>query len=156
MRTIEARLAVLEDREEIRSLIARYGPLADAGDAVGVASLWTAGGTYDIGTHGVHRGRAAIAALLDGDEHRALVTGGVAHVLSAPVVELIGDQATAWTHSCVFRHTGNGWAPHRVAANRWHLVLTTEGWRVAERVNRLLDGNAGGPDLFANGRCTSG
>jgi len=41
MPTLEERLQALEDREAIRALIARYGPLADSGDAAGVAALWT-------------------------------------------------------------------------------------------------------------------
>lgn len=150
MNSIETRLAMLEDREAIRTLIALYGPLADAGNAARAAALWTPDGGYDIGSHGVHRGRAAIARLLNGAEHRALVEHGVGHLLSVPVIELSGDHATAWTHSCVLRRSAEGWVVHRVAANRWQLVRTDEGWRVAERINRLLDGDTAGPELFAS------
>lgn len=138
---LSARLAALEDREAIRDLIARYGPLADRGDCAGAAALWTEDGVYDVGGHGVHRGRAAIRALLEGEAHEALIAGGSAHVLSPPVIELNADRAVANTYSCVFRRTARGFAAHRVAANRWRLVRTETGWRIAERVNRLLDGS---------------
>jgi uncharacterized protein (TIGR02246 family) len=138
---LAARIALLEDREAIRDLIARYGPLADAGDAAGAAALWTEDGVYDVGGHGVHRGRAAIAALLEGEAHQALIAAGVAHLLSAPVIEIDGDCAEATTYSCVLRHVGEGWHAHRVAANYWMLVRGAEGWRIAGRVNRLLDGD---------------
>ncbi|MFT4054846.1 MAG: nuclear transport factor 2 family protein, partial [Novosphingobium sp.] len=130
-------------------LIHGYGPLVDAGDSAGAAALWSPDGCYDVGGHGVYTGRAAIAALLDGDEHRSLVAGGVAHVLSAPVITLDGDGATALTYSLVLRRDGAKWEAHRVAANRWRLVRTHEGWRVAERVNRLLDGDADALALLA-------
>jgi hypothetical protein len=49
----------------------------------------------------------------------------------------------------VFRHSGKGWEAVRVAANRWRLVRTPDGWRVARRDNALLDGREAGPQLFS-------
>lgn len=137
-----ARIAALEDREAIRDLIARYGPLADAGDCAGAAALWTEDGVYEVGGFGAYRGRAAIQALLEGESHQALIHGGAAHMLSPPLIELAGNRATARTYSVVFRKIGEGWEAHRVSANMWHLARTDEGWRVERRINRLLDGTA--------------
>lgn len=61
-----SRIGRLEDIEAIRNLIASYGPLADSGDAAGVAALWTEDGEYDVGGYGIAKGRMAIAALIDG------------------------------------------------------------------------------------------
>ena len=55
---LEARLQALEDAEAIRTLIARYGPLADQGDAEGVAQLWSEDGSYAIAGFGEARGLA--------------------------------------------------------------------------------------------------
>lgn len=148
MSTLEARLAELEDREAIRDLIARYGMLADAGDAQGAAALWTEDGSYDVGGFGLHRGPLAIAALLESTAHAELMTTGCAHVMSAPVIELTGDRAIARTYSLVLRHDGGRWEAHRVAANSWQLKRTDKGWRVAERVNRLLDGDGAARSLI--------
>ena len=137
-----ARIRALEDREAIRDLIARYGPLADAGDCAGAAALWTVDGSYDVGGFSIYRGRQQIAALLEGEHHQALIAGGAAHLLGAPVIDLDGDRASARNHSVVFRRAGDGWEAHRVSANGWTLVRTPEGWRVQNRVNRLLDGDA--------------
>lgn len=146
---LAARLAALEDREAIRDLIARYGPLADAGDCAGAAALWAEDGVYEVGGFGAFQGRAAIAALLEGESHQSLIAGGSAHVLSAPVITIDGDAATAWTYSVVLRHEDGAWQAHRVAANEWRLARTAEGWRVARRINRLLDGAAGARALVA-------
>lgn len=139
---LAARIALLEDREAIRELIARYGPLADAGDCAGAAALWTDDGVYEVGGFGSYTGRAAIQALLEGEGHQGLIHGGAAHVLSPPVIDLDGDRATARTYSVVFRKSGDNWEAHRASANMWHLVRVAGEWKVARRVNQLLDGSA--------------
>lgn len=140
--SVAARIARLEDLEAIRTLIAGYGPLADAGDCAGAASLWAEDGIYEVGGFGVYQGRAAIQALLEGESHQALIHGGAAHVLSPPVIELNGDRATARTYSIVFRRAGEGWEAHRASANMWYLVRIGANWKVARRFNSLLDGSA--------------
>ncbi len=145
---LAARLAVLEDREACRQLIARYGPMADAGDHDGAAGLFAQRGRYDVGGFGTHVGREAIAALLQGEEHLALIAAGAAHVLSDPVIELDGDSARAFTYSIVLRRSGEGWAAHRVSANVWYLERGAQGWCVTHRANRLLDGSDDGRALL--------
>lgn len=146
---LAARLRDLEDREAIRDLIARYGPLADVGDAQGVASLWAEDGVYAIDGMGEAHGHAAIAALIADPVHQNLMADGCAHVLSAPAIELDGDRAVACCHSVVFRHEHGAWAPVRVAANRWELVRLDADWRVARRDNALLDGSAAARALLS-------
>ena len=143
---LPARIAILEDREAIRDLIARYGPLVDAGNCAGAAALWAEDGVYEVGGFGSYTGRAAIQALLEGESHQSLIHGGAAHVLSPPVIDLDGDSATARTYSVVFRKTGDSWEAHRASANSWHLVRVGTEWKVARRINRLLDGS---PDARA-------
>ena len=139
---LAARIALLEDREAIRELIARYGPLADAGDCAGAAALWTEDGVYEVGGFGSYTGRAAIQTLLEGESHQGLIHGGAAHVLSPPVIDLDGDRAVARTYSVVFRKSGDNWEAHRASANMWHLVRVGAEWKVARRINQLLDGSA--------------
>ncbi len=131
------RLQRLEDAEAIRNLIASYGPLADSGDAGGVAALWEDDGTYDVGGFGVAEGRDAIAALIAGDTHRALMAAGCAHILSPHHIILDGDRAQATGYSMVVRKTEAGFEPWRVSTNIWHLARQADGrWRVANRINR--------------------
>lgn len=146
---LASRLQALEDREAIRELVARYGPLADSGNDKAVAALWTADGIYAVDGFPEAQGHAAIAALIAGPVHRQLMAAGCAHVLSPPVIELDGDNAVALCHSVVFRRTGEGWEAVRVAANRWQLARTAQGWRVVRRDNALLDGRDAARALLA-------
>lgn len=144
-----ARLQALEDREAIRNLIASYGPLADSGDAAGVAALWTEDGIYAVGGFGESRGRDAIAALIAGETHQRLMADGCAHLLGPVAITLDGDHATATGHSIVLRHTGSGFEVYRVSANRWALLRTSDGWRVVRRDNAMLDGSAAARALLS-------
>jgi uncharacterized protein (TIGR02246 family) len=140
MDSLEDRLNALEDREAIRDLIASYGPAADAGDAAAVAALWTEQGVYAVHGFAEARGHAEIAALITGPVHQALLAEGCAHLLGPVAITLAGDSAVARGHSLVLRWTGAEFAVHRVAANRWDLTRTADGWRVARRENALLQG----------------
>lgn len=146
-RSIEDRLRRVEDELEILRLVSAYGPAVDAGDGRRAASLWTEDGVYDTDA-GVWRGREAIAAMVAGEAHQQLLAEGVAHVLGVPHIRLEGDRAVATCYSRVFRRTADGFTPWRVAANRWELVRTEDGWRATCRTTRTLDGSAAGRDLL--------
>ncbi len=142
MPPLEARLQALEDREAIRDLIASYGPLADSGDADGVADLWAENGRYAVQGFAEAAGREAIAGLMSGPVHQQLLAQGCAHLLSPVAIDLNGDMATARGHSVVLRWTGQAFEVHRVSANRWHLARGAQGWQVTRRENALLQGDA--------------
>ena len=146
---LTARLQALEDKEEIRTLIARYGPLADQGDAEGVAQLWTEDGSYAITGFGTAQGRAEIAGFITGATHKQLMADGCAHVMGPVAIDLRGDHATARGHSLVLRWTGSAFEVARVAANCWTLKRLPEGWRVTHRDNAQLKGDAAAFALFA-------
>jgi len=133
------RLLALEDRAAIENLIASYGPLADSGDASGIARLWTIDGTYTVGGFGTATGRDQIARLIDGPTHQELMRNGCAHVLSPHAIALDCDQATATGYSIVFRKQGDRFEAWRVSANRWQFLRTGDGWRVKHRDNSPID-----------------
>lgn len=138
---LEERLRVLEDRLEIYDLIASYGPLVDAGDAEATAALWTEDGSYDVDT-GQYEGQDGIAAMVASDGHQRLIGSGCAHLTGLPRISLDADSATAVSHSqlVVRRADGRGFEVLRATAHRWELVRTPDGWRIARRTARLLDG----------------
>lgn len=139
--TLETRLRALEDRDAIRDLIARYGLMADSGDADGVAALWSEDGRYAVGGMPEVHGRSEIAGLINGETHRHLMADGCAHILGPVAIDLDGDMAVARGHSVVFRHTAAGFEAWRVSANHWELERAGDGWHVRRRVNAPLDGN---------------
>jgi uncharacterized protein (TIGR02246 family) len=149
MAGLEERLQALEDREAIRELIACYGPLADSGDARGVAALWAEDGVYAISGMGEAKGRAAIAALIEAPIHCQLMADGCAHVLGPVAIDLAGDAAIARGHSLVLRWSGEAFEVLRVAANRWELKRGTTGWQVTRRDNALLQGSEAARALFS-------
>ena len=68
-----------------------------------------------------------------------------------PLVTLDGDRATATGYSRVDLRDGDAWKVERTSANRWELVRTDTGWKIRNRVNRLMDGSAEGRELLASG-----
>lgn len=124
--------------------------MADAGQSEAIAALWTANGSYGVGGMGTAQGHEAIAGLIDGPVHRALMADGCAHVLGPVAIDLDGDRARARGHSVVLRRTGTGFEVLRVSANRWELVRTSEGWLVSHRENALLDGSEVARALLAH------
>lgn len=141
LENLAARVRLLEDRESLRDLVARYGPLADSGDNIGVSQLWTEDGHYEVLGFAAAAGQSAIAGLIQSAQHQALMADGCAHLLGPVTLDIAGDTATAHGHSVVFRHSEAGFIVYRVSANHWQFTRSAGGWRVASRTNALLDGD---------------
>lgn len=146
MADIDARLEALERRVRehddfiaICQIVSAYGPCVDSLAADAAADLWTGTGTYD--TIRVATGHDAIAGLFKGPPHTDIVAKGSAHVMALPHVQIDGDTAVATGYSTVFVHEGGEYTPWRVSANRWELVRTADGWKVQNRLNRVLNGD---------------
>ncbi|MBL0114478.1 MAG: nuclear transport factor 2 family protein [Sphingomonadales bacterium] len=137
------------DKDAIRELIARYGLMADPGDASGVADLWSKA-AYSVGGVAEAKGQAAIAMLIDGEMHQSSCKG-CAHLLGPVAIVLDGDAAIARGHGVVFFRDESGYRVWRVSANRWELIRTPDGWRVSRRVNAPLDGSGEARQLLGFG-----
>jgi hypothetical protein len=150
---LERRVRRLEDELEITQLLMAYGPAVDSGTADAVAELWAEDGSYEFQRdQPALYGREGLAAMVRGRGHQAHLQRGCAHVITAPRVIVDGDSAVALCYSLMHHHdpeTGT-FQVSRVSANRWDLVRTGDGWRVARRTNRLLTGDADARDLFAD------
>jgi hypothetical protein len=140
--TLAAKVQELEDRLAIYELMATYGPAVDGAAAGVAAGLWTADGTYDSGL-GVFEGAAGVGAMVGGDMHREIITGGSAHLIGLPHLVVEGDRAVATGYSQLLRYDREQgvFRVWRASANRWELVRSERGWRVQSRTNRLLDGS---------------
>jgi hypothetical protein len=145
------RVKQLEDQVAIGRLIARYGPAVDSGSAAAAARLWTDDGVFAAPPHGVWTGHDEIAGMVNGAGHQGLINNGVGHVLTAPLIALDGDEATAWNYALNIRWDGpqdRFWVA-RVSANRWRLRRTSGGWQFTDRTSRTLDGAPESRAVFA-------
>jgi hypothetical protein len=130
------RVEALEDELAVHRVLVRYGLAVDAGDGDAAAATFTAAGVYDVDV-GVMRGRAAVAAMVAGERHQAMV-GRCAHQIGPAVVEVHGDRASAVGYSRVYLANTAGVGVYRVSTNRWELVRGPDGWAVERRITRLL------------------
>lgn len=150
--TIEERLAALEarcrkaeDHLEILNLLNTYGPLVDSATAQPAGELWVPGGGYSftLPDGGTKRLEAPddIAGMYHWEGHLELVKTGCAHLTATPKITVTGDDAEAVGYSLVILKEAERWVLWRAAVNHWTLRRTDDGWRIAERFNRTLDGS---------------
>lgn len=145
------RVRILEDHRDIGQLVAGYGPAVDSGCGEAAADLWTEDGVFAAVPQLTMHGRADITAMVHGAGHQSLIDNGCAHVLTVPHVEMDGDRATGRSYALNIRWDADAdrfWVA-RVSANTWTWVRTSDGWRVAERVNANLDGTAAHRHMLA-------
>jgi hypothetical protein len=67
---------------------------------------------------------------------------------ATPHITVNGDTAEAVAYSFVVLKGGEGWNGWRASANHWTLVRRPEGWKIAERYNRGLDGSQDSHDTL--------
>ncbi len=147
---LEARIRTLEDHVAIYQLMMGYGPAVDAGESELAAARWTEDGVYDAQV-GAWTGRADIAGMVDGEVHQGIIRGGAAHVTAMPYLTIDGDHAVATAYAQLCRAANGEFQVWRVTATRWEFRRTPDGWRVASRVNRVLDGDPAAQALLRRG-----
>ncbi len=147
---LEARLARVEDELAIHRLLATYGPLADAGLGPQAAALWVEDGAYDPGGVARAEGRDALIDIYHGTNHQGFVRRGSMHMTAPARVTLDGDRAEAVGYSMLALNSGDCFTLARASINHWTLARTSAGWRIVERVNRVLDGSPDALALLAN------
>lgn len=124
----------LEDRDNLRALIARYNIEGDRGNLAGLASVFAADGTLEFSGEG-STGPEAIVQRLGARpataRNPALTV--VRHHLTTSQIELDGDEATGRTYFVVMTDIGPD--HHGVYVDRF--VRTEQGWRIAHRQVRI-------------------
>jgi SnoaL-like protein len=109
-------------------------------------------------------GRAAIAGTSTSVEHHQAIEQGIAPFAGLPYVRVTGDTAFAISYIQVLvpdrvgtvfevpnHGSSQGFHVHRVAANRWELVRTEEGWKIKRRTLRPLDGTRPAREILRGG-----
>ena len=99
LQRLEARVRVLEDREEIRALIMAYGEAHDARDYRRFADLFAEHDGEWVGGMGSAKGREAIFELMDRTiGHNPQPGGsGTFHILTNDQIQVDGDHGSAVT-----------------------------------------------------------
>jgi hypothetical protein len=150
---LERRLGRLEDQQAIYQLLATYGPSADSGSDDVVLSLHIPEASYDSGIE-VFEGAQGVADMIASlPLHRQVMAEGSAHIMSLPIVHVDGDKATAVCHCELRRYSreNDQFRVWRTSSVVFDLVRTDDGWKIAKRVNHLLDGTDASHDHFRAG-----
>lgn len=128
--------AVLEAKDAIRELMARYAQALDAGRFDTVAALFTSDGEWTT-DYGTARGRDAIEALLlstvplkgEGPQRKHFITNSIVSVDDvAP-----GGGASAVSDYFIIRESETGLIPVMGGTYRDRFVHTAEGWRFSRK-----------------------
>ncbi|UZW57247.1 nuclear transport factor 2 family protein [Sphingobium sp. JS3065] len=146
--SLEERLQKVEDLLAIQQLIAAYGPAADSRSLDLLRSLWTSDGTYDVGGYGNLEG-ADVLQMFDGPFFDDLMAQGCAHVSTNPHIVVDGDRASATHYAFLFMHENGHFKAARLSSSRWEFLRIGAGWKIANRKNRLLDGNPEAREILA-------
>jgi hypothetical protein len=162
-RSLEERLRAVEDRLEILNLIASHPPSADTGADYYTEKVYTEDGVFDRGANLTGaRGNREIAAIVTSPGHQAAIRGGLAHFAGLPHIVLDGDAAVVTSYLQILtphpsaepvevpnHGASKGFRIHRVAANRWVLTRTAQGWKIKSRTLRPLDGSSEAREILA-------
>jgi hypothetical protein len=152
--TLEERVRAIEDRLAIYNLIASHPPSADTGADYYTRAVYADDGVFDRGPHAGGTSKEEIASVVKTPAHQAAISGGLAHFCGLPYIELDGDRAAVTSYLQILmpdpngsavelsnHGTSKGFRIHRVAANRWELARTADGWKIKRRTLRPLDGS---------------
>jgi hypothetical protein len=162
-RTLDERLRAVEDRLEILNLIASHPPSADTGADYYTVQVYAEDGVFDRGANlSGAKGNREIAAILASAGHQAAIRGGLAHFAGLPHIAIDGDEAVVTSYLQILTPQASGEAVevpnhgaskgfriHRVAANRWVLTRTAQGWKIKSRTLRPLDGSEPAREILA-------
>ena len=122
--------SVLEEKDAIRELMARYCFAFDRGRFDEWVELFTEDGCFDLGERGYHRGREALRKFL---RMLPLTNGvpGMQHCVMNPIVHVDGTSATADSYVVV----QGGPTVGILVAGRYEdrLVQQDGGWRFLQR-----------------------
>jgi ketosteroid isomerase-like protein len=145
---LEERVRLLEDRLAIQQLISSWGPAVDTGNSAAAAAQFTEDCVLESDMSYLVS-PAAIAAMVLGEGHQALIHDGSAHVPTTAIVSVDGDEATAVGYTRVYRHTPDGYEVWRVSANNWTFRRTQDGWKVVRRTAQVIDDTGKANELLS-------
>ncbi|HTX84426.1 MAG TPA: nuclear transport factor 2 family protein [Streptosporangiaceae bacterium] len=151
---IERRLQSLEDQLAIHRIIMTHPPAADSGEGGFWHVIFGEGGRTDYGQDASLGDLAGIvtpeqlAAWTASPRFREAQRSGLAHVSTAPVVVIAGDEAEAWNYHQTIVRTDDGFRVLRLFVNHWQFARSAQGWQLTMRKCRLMDGDEEALDIL--------
>lgn len=121
------------DRDAIRNLLARYTYNGDRGRVAELAACFADDGVIEYPGNRAQGPTAIAAALSRGSGERNPALTFVRHHITNPLIEVVGDNATARSYFAV--HTDIG--PDHSGTYSDKLVRTEAGWRFSHRLVRI-------------------
>ena len=93
---LDARVRMLEDKEQIAQVLIDYGRHLDSRNLAAYAALFAEDGEW-VGGFGTVKGRANIQAFMEKNMGTGPNKGGNYHIMSNFAITVSGDTATAWS-----------------------------------------------------------
>jgi hypothetical protein len=134
--TVEARLQVLEDRQEIRQLLMNYGRFLDQRDFASFSQLFAEQGGEWIGGMGRAKGPQAIRKLMEDTigKDASMPKSANFHLFTNEIIDVKGDKA-AGTAKWIFVVRGEGNRPQFVFLGHYEDSFIRENgrWKFLQR-----------------------
>ena len=159
------RLAAVEDRLAIYTLITSHPPSADTAFAEYTRDVYLPDGVFDRGPNleGA-KGVDEIASFMLKPAHQDAIHLGLAHFGALPLIDLRGHHAivTSYLQILHLDHEGvprdlpnhgtsQGYRIHRVYVNRWELEKTNGQWMIRRRTLLPVNGSPEPLKLLSQG-----
>ncbi len=135
--SLEARLQLLEDKQEIHGLLMEYGRTLDARDFAGFERLFAKDAEYGSARNEPVKGPANIRALLEGQlkQNAAPQPGRDFHLFYNETIDVKGDHATALSKGAFYvRGEGNKLETSALVNYHDELIREDGRWKFKRRI----------------------
>jgi len=135
--SVEARLRVLEDKQEIHALMMNYGRTLDARDFAGFEQLFARDAEYGSARSAPVKGPGAIRAYLEGQlkKNAAPEPGRDFHLFYNETIDVNGDRATALSKGAFYvRGESNKLETTAVVNYHDELIREDGRWKFKRRI----------------------
>jgi SnoaL-like domain len=141
-----ARITMAEDKLEIITLLSGSAFSSDVASEFYWKKMFTADAVFDRGQDRQDKGITEILKIVNAPDQHEAIKYGMTHLAMLPHITLKGDSAIATGYLLIVmpdtaashvnlpgKGVSPGFSIYQLTVNRWELVRTTAGWKVARR-----------------------
>ncbi|MEY4934754.1 MAG: hypothetical protein RIS64_1113 [Bacteroidota bacterium] len=146
-----ARITAAEDNVKILNLLAGSAFSSDVASSAYWTKMFTEDAIFDIAQGRQEQGRDEILKIVRSANQKEAIQFGMTHLAMLPHITLNGDSAVATGYLLIVmpdsaashvklpgKGVSSGFSIYQLTVNRWQLVRTAEGWKVAQRTVRPI------------------